>query len=1725
MTSPSSSEPEVRYKVESAPWISVLVRLLMPIVLIFAAGIVAWFFLRVLDPDPRFDAQAPERGYRPGPMQEALSPEIVAARQAQIVSFGSRFLGQPGHERTFCLIRSQFEMAGLEIYEHGIRTAVPHTQFREIYLVETEDESGATVAPLDDVEIYPFMPNFLQPVVTPEEGITGRLLLLTKENLRSLDRFDDCIGLIDSREEKVDEDFLFSWVRYAQLGLKALIVSHADGLNAASWDRIAAQKGGIVSSVPVNYVRLAASRQIFKYIDRTISIRVRVDYKNTDSVTLLGVMRAPHPIDEAMVIAAPYDVTSVLPDRAPGVLQALKPALQIQILEGLKAYCESLRRDVIFVSFGSSVMAEDGLNQILRVLQENRSPGHANVLLKAFGINSEFSSANPRGSDLRERLRENDRRWEKVRLINDGFNSSGFLLHAGDTERLLAGLPRDAVEFLNDQFAYVVNSVVLELSEPLLRARLAFEGGANKDVASDAFRTYQEALRIHESAVASAGYRPLDLLVSKPEFCSRYGIGERTRQRFDELQSHHEWVALQIEQERRIIELFDRYRQIGVFQSALVPAFDEAEQKEVLGLDTGRQISGPSIASIAGLLSGSVERLGLGDRLEVNQRTPSRLNLIAENTALAPISSTGMWTSFRYPTFTFTGLGRVKSFRRYSDPVDLPFMRNIESMRFSLSAMGETLLSVAHGNAEFIPFHIRDFPIKSFGGKVLVSSFGRSVLPTYPLQNALVAGGRPVHREEDFSRPGYFQHPLVFTDVYGRYDLPHNVSDFPVWKRSSLNQSYSPLAVGYGEDGLIAFMKDEGEDGQRLFKSVNLSFANRQAIRNVTMVTFRASPVTLLDMTNPHTFKDFTAVQMVRREGLTRFRKQCIFDEGIGLHTTYLEPAARAYVLLQSGEPGNELVKVTRASLTGREISGEGYLVADHPFVFDVSIEAARSLASVNARRLELQNRYAMADARTNEYQKKSIQLLWESKIPGSSKRLSRIKGREAATYGMLNHPVLRKSIGEAVMGIVWYLGILVPFVYFSERLIFCYPDIRKQLAAQGVIFIVIFSLLGTIHPAFAMVRSSLMILLGFVIVLITVGITVLFSGKFRENLEDIRRRRGKVSGAEVNALAVTGSAFVLGLNNMHRRKMRTGMTCGTLTLLIFAMICFTSARNDLVEERFAVGKAPYQGMLIKRERFEPLSLAEVFALKEQYGDQFDICPRRMLVGQFDVAANKRYNPELSIVSTASGRSRRVPFDSALHWSHREPLRKSLELVTERRWFRPADDRESNVPCPVFIPDRMAEELGITPQVVNQRGVIVKINGAPFRVEGIFTSESLDALRDLDGMDVRPFDIEAMPEVIQPQHSASLAKVHAAADDPRIPAERIVILPLRRALPVIPRGTEITASLAVSMPGTGFAAVEEVISRHLERTGERVFFGLDNVSFRGRRAREFSLAGSIDLMIPLLIGVFTVLQTMQGSVYERREEIYVYNSVGIAPRYIFFMFLAEALVYAVIGSMLGFLLSQTFGRVLTELGLTGGLNMTYTTRVTVFASLAIFTTTLLSTYFPARSAMKIAAPTEDSGWSMPEALEDRLSFELPFLFGVQERVAVLAFFRRYLVDHGEGGAGRFVSSIPRMTLFEDQSATSPEKLQPRLQSHVWLRPFDLAVSEEMTISVLPDRETNQFKAVVSLGRLSGSRESWIRLNHGFIRLIRRQFLHWRIVDTHERERLFEEGKSALAQLS
>jgi hypothetical protein len=417
----------------------------------------------------------------------------------------------------------------------------------------------------------------------------------------------------------------------------------------------------------------------------------------------------------------------------------------------------------------------------------------------------------------------------------------------------------------------------------------------------------------------------------------------------------------------------------------------------------------------------------------------------------------------------------------------------------------------------------------------------------------------------------------------------------------------------------------------------------------------------------------------------------------------------------------------------------------------------------------------------------------------------------------------------------------------------------------------------------------------------------------------------------------------------------------------------------------------------------------------------------------------------------------------------------------------------------------------------------------------------------MDGQSILPYDLNS------PTNMGRMASTNKAATQAesstmtrpknidRLKASQVVIL--STGLPAAslhPEEQNIAVSCAVLLPepdqqyrlradlpernGIDLQAQKDVIAEYLERLGIGTYYAKGGIAYYGYRARKKTMEGLLELLIPILIAAMTVFNTMRGSVYERKDEIYVYNAVGIAPNHVFFMFMAEACVYAVIGAMLGYLLSQVTGTVLVGLNLTSGLNMDYSSIETIYASLAIVVSVLVSTIIPARTASRMALPSDEMSWSVPKADGDVMRLNLPFTFSPHDRMAVISYFHRWLDANGEGSSGPFYCAPPRLLLNRDEREVRSGGLIPAIETTVWLKPYDLGVSQRLTIDLPTDPETDEYIAHISIERLSGTIASWERAVMPFLGALRKQFLNWRAVNDVERTEMFEEAKHLFAQV-
>ena len=1714
-------------------------------------------FVRVVEPSERKHQEPFKEDYSEAPLAASLSVESFDRRLADIAHAGTsegsrevgRLSGSPGCERTEQLILDAFRSAGLEIRTQEFGVVVPVTEYCEVL-----DENGE---PIPGVTLYPFRPSGLTPTVLPPGGITGDLVAAESTDLKYLAGHNPADTILLTYLDTAGD-----WQSLASRGVQAVVVMEDD---AAKRLRTTPDERGpwenMVCDMEMAFPRFLARGPLADYAGHRITLRCKVEWKERKVRNLIGVLPGSHPKEEALIVTSYYDSYSSVPELAPGAEPAVSVAAFLQYVEGLAPYRGKLKRDVIFVATAGHAQALAGVSRLMEVI----------------GAYAEGSDPSRELPALRD--------GETLKL---GYAVRGLKLLDDDKWWVKPGQPEWCGRWMNEDsgfrewfgkcFETVAGEICLDFKEETLARRLAylragrpvFRDGFDTLTASDADRRdpanthplLQQFVKAQgdENRAGNIVSLPLPQLVERPEFAA-WKVRSRARAYVAQLAAYHDQRIKEISSSIGVVELFAPYQQT----LTLNLDFHSGGSRRLKGLSvqTGIPLCGsfvePQVTALAEAIQAKIPVLTAKKQKDKHpvdvvqwgakdaEGTPEIPNIQREE--LQGLESMA-WTLCGRLAFSI--LNREFLPARLGTPEDAFEELTTDGVRAQIPVVGKAILSIAQGRVGFksIP-RDRKSRIVTLRGNVYGTAASGTIFPNHPMGQSTFVHPSP---GLDYVR-SIRMTPILKVNPYGHYESRVN---FNFISCSGWAGDVTVDAARYNEDGNVLYFKDASLSVQSIFPNEkvptgNLLVSKSEQASPINVVLFRCHHVELLDRNNPQTMKPFADVTYLAQQGLSgpsSFRLDHM--------SAFLEPDFLFYLGFMDGASDNDQLHVYRAFMFNvdphqkiapdePDLYGRGYLAADVDSISCPHIDAAESMLRTNEKRIRLLANYGMADqlildfhARGKEWIEMAKQKLAQKDPLGAM--LAADKG---LSYAINNHPVIRKKVAHAVVGILWYLGLLVPFVFFFEKLVLGFTDIRKQLLASGAVFLVVFGLLRMFHPAFQMVRSSIMILIGFVMLLLTLLVILMVGGKFQQNILALRRREGRVEGADINRGGVIGTAFMLGLNNMRRRKVRTGLTCITLILITFVMICFTSVSTDLVNVEYATARSPWNGLFIRNPNYLPLTDSEVSFLVATYGRQYPVRVTSWLTTKLG-ADKAPQNTEILIDREFTVGDQKIQKRSMVNasvsvdWT--EPLFSGMDklLLTRRPWFvRPPGSRQERLDAAqsgyrnrptVILPARVAQELDLSTNDVNSGQVTVTIRGQEYAVLGIMDSVALDRQIGVDGRSLWPYDLSGMQSLGRNAAGAPIVP----EDAKRLSASQVILVnvqptPVNETIfnascsILFPRSSYSMEAGSPALPAVGFKDQRRLIMEYLERTGVPAYYAVDGVAYYGSRSRQRTVGGLLELLIPVMIAALTVFNTMRGSVYERRDEIYVYNAVGIAPNHVFFMFMAEACVYAVVGAMLGYLLSQTSGRVLTALHLTGGLNMSYSSIETIYASLTISVAVLLSTLIPARAAARLASPSDTTGWAVPKAVNDVMAFDLPFTFTHHERVAAVSYFHRWLDANGEGSNGPFFCNPPVVGLHRDMKESRSGHLAASIQATIWLRPYDLGVSQRMEIWLPSDPETGEYVAHVNLVRLSGTSASWERTVEPFLGLLRKQFLNWRAATLEEREEMFEDAKGMLSR--
>lgn len=1011
-----------------------------------------------------------------------------------------------------------------------------------------------------------------------------------------------------------------------------------------------------------------------------------------------------------------------------------------------------------------------------------------------------------------------------------------------------------------------------------------------------------------------------------------------------------------------------------------------------------------------------------------------------------------------------------------------------------------------------------------------------------PEGNALDAAGKPIPASNFFAFHGIA--PLT---AYGN-NKPTTLAAYHLDyrdQRPDPTDKTGKKMIPNALRGEIDYAPDLGSTGA---KFIPLDVMVTTAVKETPIIAFRCVPTAIYDLVDQQSLRALTGIDIYDGEsnGEPRMYGYAIDPQDPSLVGSYVEdvavlfaqPGSRLKIAMNSGPGATRLLLINSQydpsdpfNQHGKspEPEGKGYLVAGNAHdmqnadlmgdmtdkaqdttgeiaksgaIYDTALHVAEDMHKLDDFRMNRLAKYRILDMNSDEGVP-GLHKLAAASIAQAQKDLKNrdwerfdADSRAAWGYESRAYPDVQQTATDVVQGVLFYLALLLPFAYFMERLLFGFFDLKRQLGMASLIFLIIFGMFRLVHPAFDITMNPIIVLLAFIMLALSVIVISLISGKFEEQLKQMNQSAGGIHRADIGRVSVALAAFNLGISNMRRRKARTFLTCTTLILLTFTVLSFTSVVQTI---RFNQVPAPsdhgprYNGIMIRTAMWDPLQEPAYRLLADEYGRDYAVAPRAWFYGT-------QMGEQSFLTLRRADKSYDTKAMVGLSSAEAKITRLQDALLPGGRWFQEGDVYVT------VLPDSVAAALRIDDADVGKAKVTY--SGVEYTVIGILDSQKLKDIADLDNEPLTPVDFIAMNKMSKGSGGGG---DQGFKEYTHLEPDSVFFIPYQTA-------TNMGAQLRSI--GIDFANKAEVLKRLnplMHRLGLNLYAGqITNPEIdgpkRGTIERYSSIAATSGrglemVFFPILIASLIVLNTMLGSVYERIKEIQIFSSIGLAPAHIGMLFMAEALVYAILGSVAGYLLGQFTSKLLVLTHWLPDLYLNFSSVSAVMTTLIVVAVVMLSTIFPARKAAEVATPAVDRSWKIPDPQGDHWIIPLPFAVTGEQASGLNGFLSEWFQAYEEYSIGDFVTQGVASEEYPHENGTAY-----RVKCMTWLAPFDLGVSQRVAIETTPTDTMDVFDIHLIIDRESGDISNWKRVNRRFLNTLRKQFLIWRTLKQAERER-------------
>ncbi len=1604
-----------------------------------------------------------------------VRPAAIEKTIEDLSALGSRVAGYPGADQAARYVLNQFRTLGLRnVRTQAFPVTVPVTRHAWVRV-----RAGGVDRRLD---IYPLWPNRVRTCQTPPAGLTGPLVDGKSGEFTDLNGHEiaGSILIVDFNSET-------RWFNGPLLGAQAVLFPEPDSVSRGEAE---SKFLSPPASMPRFWVKKDDARWLRELVARedNVSATVCADvrWERRTAYNILGEVLGTNAeyAKERLVLESYYDSMSVVPDLAPGAESACGIAA---LLEIARCFAQSPpERSILFLATSAHFEALGGTREFLRLHREA-------------GWSTPYNASIPAAdSSVQVRVHLNPEGEKPL----PGTGDTGDANPAAGTKyptvslRLGAGAmikPGQDTLTIRSKLADAPFSATISLTDPA--------GWEREDEFGRWVKAEQAPAAVDNRLSGDAiQYRYMTEWSGAPELLGSRDFKVTPALDFEEASAPGDDAKPPKITAFISIDLSSRSDLMCVFYKGHFYNMNEAQQWKYSDFGKSCTTFAGQVESALGISASAHFADAINSITGSNWKSylPCRLAMDFEQAAVASEVAVGFATANDMRALVDTPMDVAESVDTGSVTLQTRLLAGLLHAMLAKGTTGDKSDPADLGGLDFArktkPLTLDADLWCVIDGNIVYFDPTQDYYPNEPVPGAIAFARGPAK-----TSAGVRGDILQMVGHDGRFTF-HGV---PMSKIAYYGFGMEGFLLR-PEDGEIIMAPDLGQSGAQAFPIDQVPDAQQKTIR---VVVFPCKAMSLYDLVDQRQFMFLNTVSVLNAvSNASPFSWGMSLPEPSRQWQSYLEPVAVVY-----GKSGEQLKFGFGLSVLGNRFlllngtrddpMGKGYDLGQNPILYPLPRRVAEDMWYLNESRIETLRGYGIKNKRMEELHAGAWEALAQADAARKALRYDEFFRylREALGYETKVYPDVMKTTMDVVKGVIFYLALLLPFSFFCERLFFASMTMGRQILGCAVFFLAIFCVLWVVHPAFQITRAPLIVLLAFVMMTLTLLVTYIIVTKFDQRMRFLKQQVTGLRETDVGRLSASSAAFSLGVANMRRRRLRSTLTSVTLILLTFTLMSFTSVVSETRYNRIKVDDhGRYYGLQIRDRQWNPISLPALRFMRNEYGDRYPVAPRAWylseMVGNISRVGltyeGKRIEAAALVGLTPAEESITMPGES----------------LVAGRWF---SDQDQGLTC--ILPAPLAKIFGLTEADIDRAEITIL--GSRCKLIGIIDPLRFQQCVDIDGEPLTPVDYQMMA---QKQRTGDAAAQDQVLNEYiHYNPNQVVLVPFQFALDA---GASLR-SIAVNIGDPD--AIDEEVESLLKRVEL-------NMYTRGKRSLLVSAvatsglqAASQGILIPLLIASLIVLNTMLGAVYERLQEIGIFSSLGLAPMHIAFLFVAEALVYAVLGAVMGYLVGQMVAKGVVAFGWFPELSLNYSSVAGAGTAVVVMITVLASTLYPARMAGRLATPGIDRRWKLVDPQEGVFEVELPFSSSTDQVLGLNAFLYEYLGAHVEYSTGKF--SADNVDLVREGDVDAGPRYH--LASTVWIAPYDLGVRERFTLVSAPvEDQEGAYGFVAIIRREDGDEGAWIRLTRNFLTVLRQQFLLWRTFDAVSRAEYAVKGYTILGEV-